>query len=89
MTTLSDPILAGKTDPSTEFLKDYTISGGLQEVEDKVKELGWLGDSPVATVAIYFQDGEVNEAQIFTMGIKEVGRISAPILWGEHLRTHC
>ena len=57
MTTLSDPILAGKTDPSTDFLKAYTISGGLQEVEDKVKELGWLGDSPVATVAIYFQDG--------------------------------
>ena len=40
MTTLNDPILAGKNDPTHEVLGSYTISGGSVQVEEKLKELG-------------------------------------------------
>ena len=56
---------------------------GPKQVEEKLKELGWLGDSPVASMAIYFENGAISDSQIFILGPREVGRISAPTLFGD------
>ena len=83
MTTLSDPILAGKKIPSVEFLKEYVITGGSEQVEGKLKELGWSGETPVASFGIHIDNtGNITDTQIIICGITEVGRISANTLWG-------
>ena len=75
--------LAGKADvPACQPLKAITPPGP-QQVEEKLKELGWLGDSPVASMAIYFENGAISDSQIFILGPREVGRISAPTLFGD------
>jgi hypothetical protein len=83
MTTLQDSILKGRKDPSVEYLRDFFISGGSEVVEEKLKAGGWTGKTPVASVGIHISGGSIVDTEIFISGPKEVGRISARLLWGE------
>ena len=85
MTTLSEPIMSGKKNPPEDFMKDYVITGGSEQVEEKLKQFGWTGESPVAAIGIHIDNGVIVNGQVFVSGFKEVGRITANTLWGEPL----
>ena len=81
-TTLTDPILAGTKAPTIDQLKEYTILGGSEVVEIKLKEKGWSESQPVATMVMDFSEGNIVNTHIVTLGTKEVGKIAADVLWG-------
>ena len=83
MTTLTDPILTGKKDPSPDVLKEFTITGGSETVEIKLKSHRWNGKDPIATVGVHINNGEVVNSEIFTLGFKEAGRMSLVSVWGD------
>jgi hypothetical protein len=83
MTTLTDEILSGRSEPTLAFLKDYTITGGSEQVEERLKALGWDGKTPVASVGIHIEDGMISDMQVFVFGNYDGGHISARMLWGD------
>ena len=85
MTALDEPILRGRGNPTPAFLKDFTITGGSDVLEARLKELGWQGRTPVASVALHIEEGNIVDTQIFLTGNKEVGKVSAEMLWGQPL----
>ena len=71
MSALTDPVLRGKKDPTQDFLQDFHIIGGGEEVRQSLKDAyscrgGWhqLQDN-----------GEIIEAELFIYDVKEVDRI--------------
>ena len=50
---LTDRVLRGNKDPDNKFLKNYIIRGGVDMIEEKLKEQGWDGAAPVASVGIH------------------------------------
>ena len=85
MTALNEPILRGRGSPTPDFMKDFTITGGSDVLEAKLKELGWQGRTPMASVALHIEEGNIVDTQIFLTGTKEVGKVSAEMLWGQPL----
>lgn len=85
MSTLTDPVLRGKKDPTQDYLKDFLITGGGEEVEQKLKDVcNWNGETPVAAVGIHIGDNKnIIQAELFVCGVKEVGRIAANTLYGD------
>jgi hypothetical protein len=88
MTTLTDRVLRGSKDPDADFLKNFIIRGGGDVIEDKLKEQGWNGETPVASVGIHVgEDGGITDTEIFLMGSKEVGRVSSNTLFGDKFKV--
>jgi hypothetical protein len=82
MTTLSDLIFSGRKVPSPEDLLDFTVGGGSEQVEMKLREKGWTDASPAAAMLVDFDGGEVVNTHLHLFGFKEVGRVTADLLWG-------
>ena len=88
MTTLTDRVLRGSKDPDYDFLKNYIVRSGGDVIEDKLKEQGWDGLVPVASVGIHVgEDGSITDTEIFLMGAKEVGRVSSNTLFGDKFKV--
>ena len=86
MSAMTDPVLQGKKDPTPDYLKkDFVITGGGEEVEQKLKDMcNWNGETPVAAVGIHIGDNKnIIQAELFICGVKEVGRIAASTLYGD------
>ena len=79
MSALTDPVLRGKKDPTADYLNNFVITSGGEEIKQKLKKMfDWNGETPVATVGIHIDDiGEIKPAELFICGAKEVGRIAA------------
>jgi hypothetical protein len=88
MTSLSDPVLLGKTDPSQDTIRKWTIHGGHEVIQEKLGEAGWDGRNQVASIGL-FQDnqGKIVDSQIFLSGFRTVGHISAKMIWGDKLQN--
>ena len=88
MTSLSDPVLLGKTDPSQDTIKSWTIQGGHDVIQEKLGEAGWDGRNQVASIGL-FQDnqGKIVDSQIFLSGFRTVGHISAKMIWGDKMHN--
>ena len=54
MTTLTEDILRGGNQPPENFFVDFLIEGTSESVESKLKEEGWDGKSPRASIIIHF-----------------------------------
>ena len=88
MTSLSDPVLLGKTDPSQDIIKSWTITGGHDVIQEKLGETGWDGRTQVASIGLYQDDqGKIVDSQIFLSGFRTVGHISAKMIWGDKLNN--
>ena len=85
MTTLTENVFIGWTEPDTDTLNTYVVEGGSEVVEDKLKSMGWTADSPAAAISVFYGNQEVTNTQIFLCGFKDVGRISAATIWGDHM----
>ena len=86
MSVLTDEVLKGKKDPSLETLKLWTIRGGSEVIQEKLKERGWDVEFLVSSLRIHFnQESKVTNVQLFLSGFKPVGRVTANILWGDTL----
>ena len=84
MTTLNDPILQSRNNPNEEIIKSWIIQGGSDLIQEKLKLLGWNEDTPIASIALHQDDsGKIVDTQIFLFGYREIGRISANIIWGD------
>jgi hypothetical protein len=88
MTSLSDPVLLGNTDPSQDTIKSWTISGGHDVIQEKLGETGWDGRTQVASIGLFQDDqGKIVDSQIFLSGFRNVGHISAKMIWGDKLNN--
>ena len=82
MTTLNDDIFKGSKQPTNEFFADFLITGTTESVEDKLKEDGWDGKSPRASIIILFDSNEVRNVQLVISGKIDIGKVLATTLWG-------
>ena len=88
MTSLSDSVLQGNTDPSQDTIKSWTISGGHDVIQEKLGAAGWDGSTQVASIGLYQDDqGKIVDSQIFLSGFRTVGHISAKMIWGDKLNN--
>ena len=55
MTTLTDDILKGGNQPPENFFAGFLIEGTTESVESKLKEEGWDGKSPRASIILHFE----------------------------------
>ena len=89
MTTLTDPVLLGEKDPDIDTIKQWIINGGVDVIQDRLREQGWDGFSQVASVGMFQDDkGKITETQLFISGQREVGRVPANVIWGDALTKH-
>ena len=82
MTTLNDDIFKGSKQPTNGFFADFLITGTTESVEDKLKEDGWDGKSPRASIIILFDSSEVRNVQLVISGKIDIGKVLATTLWG-------
>ena len=82
MTTLNDDIFKGNKQPTNGFFADFLITGTTESVEDKLKEDGWDGKSPRASIIILFDSSEVRNVQLVISGKIDIGKVLATTLWG-------
>ena len=82
MTTLTEDILRGGNQPPENFFVDFLIEGTTESVELKLKEEGWDGKSPRASVVIHYDSKEVRNVQLILSGRRDIGRVLATSLWG-------
>ena len=82
MTTLTDDILKGGKQPADGFFADFLIEGTTESVEDKLREGGWDGKSPRASIIIHFESFEVRHVQLILSGKRDIGKVLATSLWG-------
>ena len=82
MTTLTDDILKGGKQPADGFFANYLIEGTTESVEDKLREDGWDGKSPRASIIIHFEAFEVRHVQLILSGKRDIGKVLATSLWG-------
>ena len=82
MTTLNDDIFKGSKQPTNGFFADFLITGTTESVEDKLKEDGWDGKSPRASIIILFDSNEVRNVQLVISGKIDIGKVLATTLWG-------
>ena len=82
MTTLTDDILKGGNLPQDDFFAGFLIEGTTEAVENKLKEEGWDGKSPRASIIIHFESSEIRHVQMILSGKREIGRTLATTLWG-------
>ena len=88
MTSLSDPVLLGKTDPSQDTIKKWTIHGGHEVIQEKLGEAGWDGRNQVASIGLFQNNqGKIIDSQIFLAGFRTVGHISAKMIWGDKIHN--
>ena len=88
MTSLTDPVLQGNTEPSQDTIKSWTISGGHDVIQEKLGAAGWDGRTQVASIGLYQDDqGKIVDSQIFLSGFRTVGHISAKMIWGDKLNN--
>ena len=88
MTSLSDPVLLGKTDPSQDTIKKWTIHGGHEVIQKKLGEAGWDGRNQVASIGLFQNNqGKIIDSQIFLAGFRTVGHISAKMIWGDKMHN--
>ena len=82
MTTLNEDIFKGSKQPTNGFFADFLITGTTESVEDKLKEDGWDGKSPRASIIILFDSSEVRNVQLVISGKIDIGKVLATTLWG-------
>ena len=82
MTTLNDDIFKGRKQPTNGFFADFLIEGTTESVEDKLKEDGWDGKSPRASIIILFDSSVVRNVQLVISGKIDIGKVLATTLWG-------
>ena len=82
MTTLTDDILKGGRQPPEDFFAGYLIEGTTESVKAKLKEDGWDGKSPRASIIILFDSNEVRNVQLVISGKIDIGKVLATTLWG-------
>ena len=58
MTTLPDPILANRGNPERGFRNEFIIVSK-SDIEDKIKARGWTGRTPVTTVTLHMDEGDI------------------------------
>ena len=80
MTTLTDDILKGGNQPPENFFTDFLIEGTTESVETKLKEEGWDGKSPRASIILHFESKEVRNVQLILSGRRDIGRALATSL---------
>ena len=87
MPVLSDPIFAGKCDPNVETLKMWTITGGSEQVEQKLKDGGWNGVDITVSVGLHLDsEGKITDSQLFVSGFMTVGKLQAPTIFGDSFK---
>ena len=82
MTTLNEDILKGGNTPTEGFFNGYLIDGTTESVETKLKEAGWDGRTPKASIIVHYKAKDVCHVQLVTSGNKDIGRMMATTLWG-------
>ena len=82
MTTLTDDILKGGNQPPENFFAGFLIEGTTESVESKLKEEGWDGKSPWASIILHFESKEVRNVQLILSGRRDIGKVLATSLWG-------
>ena len=82
MTTLTDDILKGGRQPPEDFFAGFLIEGTTESVESKLKEDGWDGKSPRASIILHFESKEVRNVQLVLSGKRDIGKALATSLWG-------
>ena len=80
MTTLTDDVLRGNLLPPEGYMDNYVIGGMSQAVEERLKESGWDGKTPRASVIVFFVSSMVKYTQIIISGTKVLGRAAASTL---------
>ena len=82
MTTLNEEILKGGNTPTEGFFNEFLIEGTTEAVEIKLREAGWDGRTPRASIIIHFESKEIRHVQLVISGNKDIGRTMATTLWG-------
>ena len=80
MTTLTDDILKGGKQPAEGFFADFLIEGTTESVEEKLKEDGWDGKSPRASIIIHFDSSEVRNVQLVLSGERDIGKVTKTLV---------
>ena len=82
MTTLTDDILKGGNQPPEDFFAGFLIEGTSESVENKLKEDGWDGKTPRASIILHFESKEIHNVQLILSGRRDIGKVLATSLWG-------
>ena len=82
MTTLTDDILKGGNQPPEDFFAGFLIEGTSESVENKLKEDGWDGKTPRASIILHFESKEIRNVQLILSGRRDIGKVLATSLWG-------
>ena len=80
MTTLTNDILKGGNQPPENVFTGFLIEGTTESVETKLKEEGWDGKSPRASIILHFESKEVRNVQLILSGRRDIGRALATSL---------
>ena len=83
MTTLLDEVLKGNQVPPEGYINNYVIDCISEAVEERLRESGWDGETPIASVIVFFESSMVKYTQIIISGTKELGRAAASTLLGQ------
>ena len=64
--------------------KAWTITGGSEQVEQKLKDVGWNGIDVVVSAGFHLDNqGKITDSQLFLSGFMDVGRIQAATIFGD------
>ena len=90
MTTLDDEILKGVNAPTEGFFNEFLIEGTTEAIENKLRQAGWDGRTPRASIIIHFESKEILHVQLVISGYKDIGHTMATTLWGseQHEGAH-
>ena len=80
MTTLSDPILANRGNPERGFRNKFIIVSE-SDIEDKIQARGWTGRTPVTTVTLHMDEGDIMNTLLFLSGTRQGDRIGADLMF--------
>ena len=80
MNTLSDPILANRGNPERSFRNEFIIVS-MSDIEDKIKARGWTGRTPVTTVTLHMDEGDIMNTLLFLSGTRQGDRIGADLMF--------
>ena len=80
MTTLSDPILANRDNQERGFRNKFIIVSE-SDIEDKIKARGWTGRTPVTTVTLHMDEGDIMNTLLFLSGTRQGDRIGADLMF--------
>ena len=80
MTTLSDPILVNRGNPERGFRNEFIILSK-SDIEDKIKARGWMGRTPVTTVTLHMDEGDIMNILLFLSGTRQWDMIGANLMF--------